>query len=46
MGKSDTNPYLNPAIAVELTMRERQALMDSDDWGHLLDRMLDGDSHE
>lgn len=35
-----TNPFNNPAIAVELTMRERQALMTADDWALNVDRLL------
>lgn len=46
MTKRDTNPFLNPAIAAELTMRERKALMDTDDWALLIDRVLKADDEQ
>lgn len=35
-----THPLNNPAIAVEMTMREREALMTADDWSFNIDRFL------
>ena len=40
IGRRATNPFRNPAVAAELTMRERQALMNQDDWGDLIDVVL------
>lgn len=34
------HPLLDPALAVELTMREREALMTRDDWADQIDRVL------
>lgn len=36
---SPTNPRLNPAIAVELTLREIDHLMSPQDWHDLVDRV-------
>jgi hypothetical protein len=35
-----THPLLDPALAVEFTMREREALMGRGDWSDLIDRVL------
>lgn len=35
------NPWTNPALACELTLRERQALMTQDDWDLLIGKALD-----
>lgn len=37
---SATHPLNNPALAVELTMRERKALMTAEDWALNIDRLL------
>lgn len=41
MARRPDHPWFNPAIAVELTMRERRALC-SQDWGENVDRVLEG----
>lgn len=40
--RSPTHPRFNPGIAVELTMREREALMSGPDWEELIDVVLLG----
>lgn len=35
-----SSPWRNPALAVELTLREREALMTVDDWSVEVDRLL------
>lgn len=38
--KQATNPYLNPALNVELTIKERYNLMSKEDWSELVERFL------
>lgn len=37
---SGLDPMRDPALAIELTMREREALMTRDDWSEQIDRVL------
>lgn len=39
-----TNPWTDAAMAVELTLRERQALMTQQDWHPLIVKVLDADA--
>jgi hypothetical protein len=36
-----THPMFNPAVATEMTMRERVALMAPDDWEWSVEKALD-----
>ncbi len=38
--RSQTHPMMNPALAVELTLREREAWMTADDWNEQVDVLL------
>jgi len=40
MNRHIGHPRLDPAIAVELTRRERDALMTVEDWGLMLDQFF------